>query len=293
MPGNADLIFRGGADGSGNDLNEYMRITGTGNVGIGTTSPLSKLDVRSIGSDFPFTFGDANGFASLSAGSNFIAIRNENNNEAIRVSQAANGRVSIGTSSFTHQLRVDGTTFFNGLCNIRNGGEFSNDPNNTTPLIKTFLTTVFGAATRYHMRSEIFFEFSGNPPKFVFQILDNGNVQNENNSYGAISDIRKKENITPAKSQIEDFKKYNFVNYNLKTQPDNKHLGLIAQEVLDVSPSLVHYNEEDDLYSVNYSILYLKACKCIQELIVENEELKNKYDNLIEKVEQLEKKINS
>jgi hypothetical protein len=45
MPGSADLIFRGGADGTGSQLIEYMRITGNGNVGIGTTNPTEKLHV--------------------------------------------------------------------------------------------------------------------------------------------------------------------------------------------------------------------------------------------------------
>ena len=45
MDGDADLIFRGGADNIGNALVEHMRIRGGGNVGIGTTTPNYKLDV--------------------------------------------------------------------------------------------------------------------------------------------------------------------------------------------------------------------------------------------------------
>jgi hypothetical protein len=45
MNGDADLIFRGGADNIGNSLVEHMRIRGGGNVGIGTTTPNYKLDV--------------------------------------------------------------------------------------------------------------------------------------------------------------------------------------------------------------------------------------------------------
>jgi hypothetical protein len=39
-----------------------------------------------------------------------------------------------------------------------------------------------------------------------FQVMTNGNAQNTNNSYGAISDIKLKENIVDANSQWDDLK---------------------------------------------------------------------------------------
>jgi len=82
-------------------------------------------------------------------------------------------------------------------------------------------------------------------------VLGNGNVQNVNNSYGAISDIKYKENITDVDPAAiwEKFKRYRFVSYNLKADPDKKKLlGMIAQEVELVSPSLVE--ETQDLMNV-------------------------------------------
>jgi hypothetical protein len=74
----------------------------------------------------------------------------------------------------------------------------------------------------------------------VYQVLANGNVQNTNNSYGAISDIKLKENITDATPKLENLNKLRVVNYNLKADESKlKQIGLIAQEVEAIFPGLV------------------------------------------------------
>ena len=108
----------------------------------------------------------------------------------------------------------------------------------------------------------------------TFRVWSNGNVENTNNSYTAISDIKLKENIVDASSQWDDIKALRPVNYNFKEGQTHTQLGLIAQEVELVSPGLVSEspdrNEEgNDLgtttKSVNYSVLYMKAIKALQE----------------------------
>ena len=108
----------------------------------------------------------------------------------------------------------------------------------------------------------------------VFAVLDNGNVQNTNNSYGAISDIKLKENIVDANSQWDDIKAIKIRNYNFKTGQTHKQIGVVAQEVELISPGLVdetvdRNQEGEDLgtitKNVNYSVLYMKAVKALQE----------------------------
>jgi hypothetical protein len=53
------------------------------------------------------------------------------------------------------------------------------------------------------------------PGRLVFSTT-NGNVENTNNSYGAISDIKLKENIVDANSQWDDLKALQVRNYNFK-----------------------------------------------------------------------------
>jgi hypothetical protein len=109
-----------------------------------------------------------------------------------------------------------------------------------------------------------------------YRVRTNGNVQNTNNSYGAISDIKLKENIVDASSQWDDLKALQVRNYNFKEGQTHTQIGLVAQEVELVSPGLVsespdHDEEGNDLgtvtKSVNYSVLYMKAVKALQEAI--------------------------
>ena len=114
-------------------------------------------------------------------------------------------------------------------------------------------------------------------PKVI--INGSGNVQNANNSYGAISDISLKENIVDAKSQWNDIKNIKVRNYNFKQstgQSTHTQIGVIAQELETVSPKLIETSEEDELKTVQYSVLYMKAVKALQEAQTRIETLETK-----------------
>ena len=118
-----------------------------------------------------------------------------------------------------------------------------------------------------------------------FQVLDSGNCANINNSFSAISDQTLKENIVDAGSQWNDIKnlkvrKFNFIE---TTDPDKKTmLGVVAQEAETVCPNLVETiltkqnGEEKEVKSFKYSILYMKAIKCLQEAQAKIETLETK-----------------
>ena len=108
-------------------------------------------------------------------------------------------------------------------------------------------------------------------------IYSNGNVQNVNNSYGAISDERLKENIVDATPKLDDLMKVKIRNYNFIGQED-KQIGVIAQEIENVFPSLVEDTKEPEseetTKSVKYSVLVPIMLKAIQELKAEVDLLK-------------------
>ena len=119
----------------------------------------------------------------------------------------------------------------------------------------------------------------------------NGNVQNSNNSYGQLSDIKLKENVVDSNSQWNDIKQLKVRNFNFKNDNTNlKQIGLIAQEAEIVCPSLVFESQDQEedaetgeikdkgttTKSVKYSVLYMKAIKCLQEAMARIEALETK-----------------
>ena len=106
---------------------ERARITGAGNVGIGTTSPSTKLEVAASATtsvDIAH-FSNSNDVVKIKhaldgLGSGITSIFDASNNEDIRLSAQSNswfnaGNVGIGTTSPTAKLHVAGTGLFTGL----------------------------------------------------------------------------------------------------------------------------------------------------------------------------------
>ena len=131
----------------------------------------------------------------------------------------------------------------------------------------------------------------------TFNVFNNGNVTNTNNSYGAISDIKLKENIVDASSQWDDLKALQVRNYNFKEGQTHTQIGLVAQEAELVSPGLVTASPDRDedgndlgtvTKSVNYSVLYMKAVKALQEAMERIEQLEASNADLLVRVAALE-----
>ena len=122
------------------------------------------------------------------------------------------------------------------------------------------------------------------------EVEANGDFENTNNSYSGLSDQRLKQDIVDATSQWDDIKalkirKYRFINHVEKMGDDaTVQLGVIAQE-LEASNmnGLVKTKPVDeadpdgpDRKSVNYSVLYMKAVKALQEAMERIETLETK-----------------
>lgn len=141
------------------------------------------------------------------------------------------------------------------------------------------------------------------------KIWSNGNVQNTNNSYGALSDEKLKTGIRDATPQLADIRALKVRKFRLKANRDDaaEHIGLIAQEAEQVSPGLVYETPDTEICfeqeyvrggvgepdipligkgewkerptgtvtkGVNYSVLYMKAVKALQEVADELDALK-------------------
>ena len=99
-----------------------------------------------------------------------------------------------------------------------------------------------------------------------FQVASDGDVKNHDNSYGALSDERIKQDIVDANSQWDDVKALKVRNFKMKddirqygADKSSLRIGLIAQEVESVSPNLVDENKpnpSDVLSSSEFGTLY-------------------------------------
>jgi len=104
-------------------------------------------------------------------------------------------------------------------------------------------------------------------------IYGNGNIINANNSYGAISDIKLKENIVDATPKLEKLNQVRVVNYNLIGE-EQKQIGVVAQELEGIFPSMIEESPDKDAEgndlgtttkSVKYSVFVPMLIKAIQE----------------------------
>ena len=104
-------------------------------------------------------------------------------------------------------------------------------------------------------------------------IHGNGNVVNTNNSYGALSDIKLKENVVDATPKLADLMQVQVRSYNL-IGDTTKQIGVVAQELEAVFPSMIDESpdrdsESNDLgtttKSVKYSVFVPMLIKAIQE----------------------------
>ena len=139
----------------------------------------------------------------------------------------------------------------------------------------------------------------------AFRVYTNGNVSNTNGSYGSISDQNLKENIVDATSQWDDIKALQVRKYNFRESTGHQthtQIGLIAQEVETVSPGLVETtavregetvldadgNQLESIKSIQYSVLYMKSVKALQEAQTRIETLESQHADLLARVTALE-----
>ena len=271
----------------------------SGNVGIGTASPLGRLDSSWGGygtSQAPALMIGANISANTSRTSStrkmgLISGPHYDNGTDI-------GFIRFDSASTVTELQLGGTAEKRGATNI---SFYTATTNTATPservrINNTGTLSVYGPADNpsvnfsvshgpgTHQSLAIYSGGSGTTSLGTkqFFVQNNGDVRNTNNSYGAISDSKLKENIVDANSQWDDLKALQVRNYNFKAETGyNTHtqIGLVAQEVELVSPALVGESIDEktgeSTKTVNYSVLYMKAVKALQEAMIRIEQLES------------------
>jgi len=249
-----------------------MTVDTSQNVGIGG-SPLSKLDVNGtvLVRASPTTgtaltlFADATNANGVSISSTFLLGGYgplkflTANTEAMRIDTS--GNLLVGQTVAQGKVASKSTT-------TSLPAFFANTPSGYTAAAYQSESITAAGTGWYH-----FYGTSSAGTVANVIIFGNGNVQNANNSYGAISDESLKENINDATPKLGDFLKVQVRNYNLKNDPDKtKQIGVVAQELELIFPAMIE-TDRDGIKGVKYSVFVPMLIKALQELSAKNDAL--------------------
>ncbi len=258
---------------SGN-ASERMRITRTGSIGIGTTSPVGKLHVLGSWIDTTIPWVTFEGGGSVSP------------NVALRLYDRGTAGTNENTLQFAHGSSTKGAV--------------------PTARI-TSKVRANHATTGSDLYLETYSDDAGALNSGQLRLINNGNISMSGDlsivgnltvagTFSNPSDIRYKKNIYPIENAIEKLKKLGGFYYDWKRAefPKKKfsgrrQVGVIAQDVEKVLPEVVH-TDENGYKSVAYdklTALLIEAVKTQQEQLEEQQKALDKVENTVEMVKNL------
>lgn len=266
---------------------ERMRINSTGNVGIGTASPSSNARLTVSG-----TTGSGTGGGILITGSGYQTsptgmVLGQYDATTFYIQRPASSTFEIWDSASNSSLRVDASG--NLLVNLTTppmGATVGSIANSVSAANNTFWSrnsnaTPYGFELQYSSAApngtgNAFFEmFDTSATRAVFR--SNGGLANYSANNANLSDRREKTNFAPAKPYLETIcaipvQTFNYIDQNLE-EDDGLTLGVVAQDVQEVAPELVHESnwagkgEPEKLrLSIYQTDLQYALMKSIQEL---------------------------
>jgi hypothetical protein len=233
------------------------------NVGIGTSSPATKLQVNgsiALASSNNLSWGGAYGagiptIAASSAGILFYPT-GSTLGESARIDSSGNLLVGVTSSTQSTFAKSNAAGYVT---------TFSNSSTTSPYNLQLAFPNSTGGGGAY------FIVCQDNANRFL--LAGNGNCTNVNGSYGAFSDIKLKENIVDATPKLTDLMQVKIRNYNLIGET-TKQIGVVAQELEQVFPSMVEELVDKDAdnndlgtttKSVKYSVFVPMLIKAIQE----------------------------
>ena len=287
----------------------WNNTTGSGNTGVGslagtacitgTTNTYIGASAGAVATNSSNTFvGCSSGELITGGAANTIIGRYNGNSGGLDIRTASNyivlsdgsgnprgvfdasGNFMVGATTASAKLDVTGDISISNSANAATANFFGLNASLTTQVIQAI--AVKAAGTDFTL-----FRGVSNSSTIVFNVFGNGNVTNTNNSYAGISDVKLKENIVDATPKLANLMQVKVRNYNLKSDPSFKQIGVIAQELETIFPTLVEETKDSDVKgndlgtttkSVKYSVFVPMLIKAMQEQQAIIESLKARLD---------------
>lgn len=271
--GNTFIGLKAGFSANSTSGDSYNLAVGL-QSGYSLTSGNNNTFVGGVNAGYYVTTGSGNtiignwngnqGGLDIRTANNYIVLADGSGNPRVIVN--GSGDVSIGTTGNIGQEKLTVVT------SADNVAAFFRNSHATSADVVLGLWTDAAKDTTNSILIGINNAQSGNGR--VIDIYGNGNIQNINNSYGALSDVKLKENIVDATPKLDDLMKVKVRNYNL-IGDTNKQIGVVAQELETVFAGLIDETQDTDrdgndlgttTKSVKYSVFVPMLIKAVQEL---------------------------
>ena len=278
-------VFVGTGAGSGDDGTDNKAVAVGTNAGVDNTSGSQNIYIGYNAR------GVTTGYRNIVIGT-----------EVDAPSATANGQVVIANAIFATGAVNTGTSINSGM----KVGIGTNAPQ--ARLDVSAVNNVFRARATSNNDNTVLAKFVSDyvsTDRTHCQIFNDGDIENTNNSYGAISDRDLKQDIVDAEPKLEDLLKVKIRNFAFKNNPTFKQIGVVAQELEGVFPGLVTSKNdtvvetvdgkhvERDLgtvtKSVKYSVLVPILVKALQEEVALRRELRDELTNAFQRITKLER----
>jgi len=258
---------------------EKVVVTTDGKTGIGTTIPISKLQINAntLYSNTEYNqhgmiiaSGDAfDGNVEL-----YMGADNTNNVAYIQTTgggsfkplllQARGGDIGIGTNLPTSKLHVS-------------NGDIKIDPDSSIWLSAIAQFSKVSATDRLYAKNGV-----------------NGcYIARDGTGWTSASDIRLKDNIIPINNVLNKVIAMNPVMFNYKDNPEKKQIGFIAQEIesLGLDEVIVKPKNDDDFYGLDYEKFVVYLVKSVQEIYKINQEQQEIINKQQQQINELIQKV--
>jgi hypothetical protein len=215
------------------------------------------------------TTGTAGGVAWTNVSGRPTALSSFTNDTGFITSDST--KLPLAGGTLTGGLQGTSATFTGNITvssgNSTGGGIILADDGDIVDLNDSFCSMRFSGGVRI---------FSANRGGSAVITLSNGGSITASGDITAFSDERVKENINTIENALDKVKALRGVTYNRTDKSDkSEKIGVIAQEIQEVLPQVVH-EQEDGMLGVSYGNIVALLIEAIKEQQKQIDELKNR-----------------